>query len=210
MSPLRIKPVSTHIMKQHLFSPAISTSEHATSSSLFVSKNYTASKHTTPPSTATMPEEQANEISFQSATEQDASIVVALLSSLYLELGREATSLSFLSPGLVKFIFQDGHTDVLLVKNNYQIAGIITCSGSQAIWAGGKYGTIDEMYIAPEFRRKGLGEACIQKILQLAREKEWRRIVINAPHAGMKKALKFYEKHGFSYMGGCSATVLSY
>ena len=111
-------------------------------------------------------------IEFKKATIIDSPAVLKLLTELYLELGEEKESIKFLTSDLIHFILDSGATEIYLVKENLKDIGLITLTESQAIYAGGKYGVIDEMYIIPNYRENKIGEKMIKYIFSIAKDKK--------------------------------------
>jgi len=80
--------------------------------------------------------------------------------------------------------------------------GVITLSECFAIYAGGKYGVIDELYVVPEYRGRKVGQKLLETVKEYAREKGWMRIDVTAP-AGDRwaRTVRFYEREGFVFTG---------
>lgn len=137
------------------------------------------------------------------AHKQHVSLIIELLSELYLELGEEKESIKDLIPEFIETILKNQQTQIYLVYNhNNEPVGIVTLTETQAIYAGGKYGVIDEMYIRPGYRSNNLGSQLIQSIKQIAQEKSWKRIDVTAPtEERWKRTVDFYEKNGFVFTG---------
>jgi GNAT superfamily N-acetyltransferase len=82
------------------------------------------------------------------------------------------------------------------------IVGLLTLTESQSIYAGGNYGTIDEMYLLPDSRDRKIGRQFLEFIFSIAREKQWQRIDVTAPtEAKWQKTIDFYESNGFQFTG---------
>jgi GNAT superfamily N-acetyltransferase len=132
----------------------------------------------------------------------DNEFFLKALSGLYSELGEEADSLNFLTAALIEEVFTNGNTAAYKVYCNDSAAGIITLTESQAVYAGGKYGTIDEMFILPEFRNKNIGSSVLKEIVAISKLKGWKRIDVTAPTEDKWVAtIKFYERNGFRFTG---------
>ena len=131
------------------------------------------------------------------------SIIIDLLKALYLELGEEETSVQFLDNGLIDKMLSSGKTDVWFAFNhNNDVVGICTLTESQALYAGGNYGVIDEMYIVPGYRSKNVGALLVDHVKEIARQKRWKRIDVTAPtEEKWKRTIAFYEKCGFTFTG---------
>lgn len=137
------------------------------------------------------------------ANNSHIQLIIELLKDLYLELGEEEQSIKFLDEKLIKEILDTKQTDVYLIYNhNNEPIGIITLTETQAIYAGGKYGVIDEMFVVPGYRSKNIGTQLIQNIKNIAIAKGWKRIDVTAPtEERWKRTVAFYEKNGFAFTG---------
>jgi GNAT superfamily N-acetyltransferase len=83
-----------------------------------------------------------------------------------------------------------------------RIIGISTLVETFAIYAGGNYGVIDEMYVDPEFRSAGVGKMLIDAIKEFGRSRNWLRVDVTAPpEEQWKRTVRFYEKQGFVFTG---------
>ena len=83
-----------------------------------------------------------------------------------------------------------------------RVVGISTLVETFAIYAGGSYGVIDEMYVDPEFRSAGVGKMLIDAVKEFGREKNWLRVDVTAPpEEQWKRTVRFYEKQGFVFAG---------
>jgi len=58
-----------------------------------------------------------------------------------------------------------------------------------------------KMYLLPEARGVGLGKTLIEKSLQFAKENKYEQVYLESMPE-LKKALKVYEKFGFTYLDG--------
>jgi GNAT superfamily N-acetyltransferase len=80
--------------------------------------------------------------------------------------------------------------------------GVITLFEAFAIYAGGNYGVIDEMYVAPEHRARGVGKRLLEAVTEEGRRKGWIRIDVTAPpERKWERTVKFYESQGFVFTG---------
>ncbi len=83
-----------------------------------------------------------------------------------------------------------------------RIVGISTLVETIAIYAGGSYGIIDEMYVDPEFRSRGVGRLLIEAIKEFGQQKNWLRIDVTAPpEEEWNRTVRFYEREGFVFTG---------
>lgn len=83
-----------------------------------------------------------------------------------------------------------------------KVVGLMTLVETFAIHGGGNYGIIDEMYVLPEHRGKGVGRQLMQAAGEFAIRKKWSRIDTTVP-AGERwmRTINFYQAHGFKNTG---------
>ncbi|MCX8481465.1 MAG: GNAT family N-acetyltransferase [Sediminibacterium sp.] len=129
-------------------------------------------------------------------------MILNLIKNLLTELGDEVDSLDLLSEQLIVDFLKSKNNVVYLIKNATTIVGLFTLSETTSIYAGGKYGIINEFYIIPAERQKNIGRAAINFIKQFGQNKGWQRIVVTAPTGSeWTRTIKFYEENGFVFTG---------
>ncbi|MWC27601.1 GNAT family N-acetyltransferase [Paenibacillus sp. MMS18-CY102] len=80
--------------------------------------------------------------------------------------------------------------------------GVITTFETYALYACGKIGTIQELYVAPEHRSMHVGKVLLQCVIDYGKTHSWRRIEVGAPNAQLwGRTLSFYKNMGFSEIG---------
>lgn len=81
-------------------------------------------------------------------------------------------------------------------------SGLIMLNECAAIYAGGVFGEISELYVAPELRSRGIAGALIQEAIDLARTRKWNRLEVGAPNQPeWKRTFDFYVRAGFDEVG---------
>ena len=71
-----------------------------------------------------------------------------------------------------------------------------------AIYAGGRFGEITELYVVPEARSTGVAAALVAAAVRVAGDKGWRRLEVGAPaQPAWARTLAFYERQGFAPVG---------
>lgn len=55
---------------------------------------------------------------------------------------------------------------------------------------------LKRMYVAKDYRRKGIGKQLLNKIIEFCRSKGYKKIILST-YPQMKDALEFYKKNGF-------------
>jgi len=141
-------------------------------------------------------------IDIELAEKPDIPAIKRMIEQLYLELGEEKESIEFLDEQLISKLIKNGRTLILkAIFESQEIIGMLSLSESQAIYAGGHYGVIDEMYITPSYRSMNVGKKLIEKAKEIAIEKKWKRIDVTAPTSRNERTSKFYNNNGFIFTG---------
>jgi GNAT superfamily N-acetyltransferase len=92
--------------------------------------------------------------------------------------------------------------DAYYLKENNETIAFFTLAESFSIFAHGKYGIINELWVNEKFRSKGVGKTVIQQILKIGSERNWKRIDVSAPSdEKWDRTFNFYIKNGFTFTG---------
>jgi GNAT superfamily N-acetyltransferase len=87
--------------------------------------------------------------------------------------------------------------------------GFMTLAESFAIFARGRYGIINELWVHPDARAQGVGAALLLHCKAFGRARGWRRIDVTAPPGPeWDRSFDFYRKHGFTPTGRKLKTLL--
>jgi GNAT superfamily N-acetyltransferase len=93
-------------------------------------------------------------------------------------------------------------TAFLALDADDRAVGVVTVVESFALYAGGNYGVIDEMYVDPSRRSQGVGKLLIDAVKEHGAARGWLRIDVTAPpEARWERTVRFYEKEGFVFTG---------
>lgn len=137
------------------------------------------------------------------ATTDEAPIIVRLVSRLLTEVAAAPLPMpEDEATGLCLAMMGEGDYFPILAYSTAQPAGVLCLGRGQALYAGGEFGIIEELYIAPEFRGEGLGRRLIAHAELVAKEKHWKRLEVGAPRSPRgDAAILFYENSGFNRLG---------
>jgi GNAT superfamily N-acetyltransferase len=97
---------------------------------------------------------------------------------------------------------EDRLTVFIAFSETVEALGIITIAENFAIYAGGNYGIINELYVEPRARSKQVGKMLLETAKAFAQAKGWRRLDVTAPLGDKwKRTVDFYVREGFVQTG---------
>ncbi|MDX6609383.1 MAG: branched-chain amino acid aminotransferase [Solirubrobacterales bacterium] len=140
------------------------------------------------------------------AVAEDAVAVAAAVGQLLVELsggGPAADDIERATRELVR----DREMGALLVADTGGedgLVGVLAASWQHAIHVPGRYGTIQDLWVHPEWRSKAIGHQLVDAFCELARDVGAHRIEVGLPredfeHIGATEA--FYRANGFEHLG---------
>ncbi len=140
-------------------------------------------------------------------TDRDALIVADLVAELLTELSGgsevEPGSLEEVARTLLK---RDDVTGSLAIDPDGpdpdMPVGIILLNQCAAIYAGGIFGEITELYIRPDYRSRGVAARLLSAAEATGRARGWARLEVGAPsQPAWHRTLAFYQRQGFLETG---------
>lgn len=139
----------------------------------------------------------------EQATKKHVNIISELIARLLSELdGKQYSRFDFIKT--TDSLMNDSVTPytVFLAKDEFKYIGLISIVECRAIYAQGKYGVIQELYIDSEYRSSGVGKSLLDCGASYGRKRHWTRLEVTAPNATKwKRTLQFYKKHDFVQIG---------
>ncbi len=95
----------------------------------------------------------------------------------------------------------NNHEAYCLKEKNETVA-FFTLGESFSIFAHGKYGIINELWVNENYRCQGVGKRVLEEIRLIAEKKQWHRIDVSAPpNEEWDRTFNFYQKNGFTFTG---------
>ncbi|WP_432470375.1 GNAT family N-acetyltransferase [Amphritea sp. HPY] len=89
-----------------------------------------------------------------------------------------------------------------LARHDEQTVGGITLHECAAIYAGGVFGEISELYVKPQYRSSEIGSLLLKAAIAKGRQLGWKRFEVGSPpSAESPGTIKFYEEKGFVCTG---------
>ena len=150
-------------------------------------------------------DQHSQHITVRLASTDDTDKIFDLVEALLTELGEEGEETGTLDrASLIAQLAKEPtrHIAFLAENANGETVGIATVSESFALYANGRYGIINEMYVAPEYRSEGVGARLLDAVADYGRAKGWRRIDVTAPESTRwDRTRAFYERNGYVFTG---------
>ena len=140
----------------------------------------------------------------EEATIKQIDIVVSLVKALLIELEPEAEhELQQMDmTRIAADLFHKGKLFAILAKDGEKPVGVLTLHECAAIYAGGLFGEISELYVLPAYRSKQVGQILLNAACQKAQALGWKRLEVGSPPPEQwPRTVKFYETNQFEATG---------
>ena len=146
------------------------------------------------------------EITLREAGTEDAERVAELIHALIGELApgyADAALLTSYKRAAAEHLGRNtGYWAFLADAGEDGTVGVITLNECTAIYAGGRFGEIAELYIAPAYRSQGVGALLTDRAIAFAKARGWPRLEVGAPdQPRWTRTADFYRRHGFVEVG---------
>lgn len=139
------------------------------------------------------------EVKFKEATKDDTPTLIDFLGELF-ELEKDFQPDPERQAAALKLILENPeHAVIYLIQVDEEIAGMVALHMAISTAEGGWCGRIEDLYLKPEFRRRGIGRQAMDNLFAIAKSKGLTRLTLIADKDNLP-ALQFYEKCGFSEM----------
>jgi branched-chain amino acid aminotransferase len=140
------------------------------------------------------------------ATEADAPAVAAALGQLLVELSGGAPATSELEKATTELVRDRGMGALLVADGGGEdgIVGVLAASWQHAVHVPGRYGTIQDLWVHPEWRSKAIGHDLVAAFCELARAAGAQRIEVGLPREDFERigaTEAFYRANGFEHLG---------
>lgn len=99
--------------------------------------------------------------------------------------------------GLEQIILNPSVGEILVMKINGKIVGMVSLLYSISTALGGKVAILEDMVIAKDFRNKGFGKELLHEAIAFAKRSDCLRITLLTDFDN-ETAIKFYQSAGFS------------
>jgi branched-chain amino acid aminotransferase len=140
------------------------------------------------------------------ATEADVAAVAAAVGELLVELSGGGPARSELEEATTELVRDRGLGALLVAEAGGEdgIIGVLAASWQHAVHVPGRYGTIQDLWVHPEWRSKAIGHELIDAFCELARTAGAQRIEVGLPREDFERIAAteaFYRANGFEHLG---------
>jgi GNAT superfamily N-acetyltransferase len=151
------------------------------------------------------PDSPASGWNLRQARLEDVPAVASAVAELLGELSAYPDSAQALE-GAAQSIIEDENAGILILAQagDGQIVGLLGCSWQIAVRVPGRYGLIQELWVAPAWRGRAVGRDLLAAVVDLAQQLEIGRIEVGLPSerfAGLTATRDFYLANGFTAIG---------
>ncbi|MFD0675212.1 GNAT family N-acetyltransferase [Cohnella sp. GCM10027633] len=104
---------------------------------------------------------------------------------------------------------EQGIYSVFVAIISSQTVGFIAMCESFSLYADGRFGIIQELYVLEDYRSMNVGGELLKFAISYGQDKDWKRLeVCTPPIPEFERTLGFYKKNGFSITGGKKLKIM--
>ena len=134
------------------------------------------------------------------AAAADSDTVLSLVNELLMELGGQPIPRTRAQAAFGRLVADDQEGFILVYEKDNAIVGVCTVSLVQAIRSSGPYAIIQEMYVVPVLRDRGIGAALVAEAVSQAALLGCSTVELGTPMNGERQE-RFYERLDFQRVG---------
>ena len=146
----------------------------------------------------------ATDARVRAASGADAPAVAAGIEALLVELGGERPSTAALEEAARQLAEGREAGALLVAEAGEEIVGLLAASWQHAIHVPGRYGTIQDLWVRPDWRSRALGRKLVEALAGLAGDLGIGRLEVGLPQNSFAQIVateRFYLDNGFSPLG---------
>jgi ribosomal protein S18 acetylase RimI-like enzyme len=134
-------------------------------------------------------------ITVERATLADREILIDLTHRQFIEHEIMYTA-EILDSAIEEMLAKEGLGILLIAIENSQVIGFAVISFSWTLEHGGKSAWLDELYVLPEYRGRGVGSMLVGKVIEAAKKEGCKAIDLEVEE-DHRRAERLYERKGF-------------
>lgn len=148
-----------------------------------------------------------NEIKVIKASIKEVKTIVDLIAELLIDFNNKSGSNFIVDRNRL-----EKTTRELIVRENFgafiaydsenTAKGLVTISEAFAIYNGGDFGVITELYVDRNSRSGGIGKLLLESVFDFSNSMNWTKVEVGAPNAEeWPRTIEFYKRNGFKQKG---------
>ena len=130
----------------------------------------------------------------------DVPVLAELLNDLFSQEHEFVPDLAKQTAGLEKIISTPAIGEILVLKIDHRIVGMVSLLYSISTALGGRVATLEDMIIHKDYRRKGLGKELFQEAIDFSKKRNCLRLTLLTGRNN-EVAIKFYQHFGLKRSG---------
>lgn len=134
------------------------------------------------------------------ATKEDIPGLCELLGLLFAQEAEFQPDRSVQSAGLQKIINSPEHGQILVLRKNGFLIGMVNLLFTVSTALGGRVAILEDMVVHPDYRGSGAGSKLLQAAIDFAKSANCLRITLLTDRTN-ESAQRFYERRGFNLSG---------
>lgn len=148
-----------------------------------------------------------NEIKVTKASIKDAKTVANLIAQLLIDFNNKNDSNFIVDKDNLekttrKLITRVNFGAFIAYDSENRPKGLITISEAFAIYNGGDFGVITELYVDRDSRSEGIGKLLLQSVFDFSDSMNWKKVEVGAPDVEeWPRTIEFYKRNGFKQKG---------
>jgi len=132
--------------------------------------------------------------------ERVGRLTFELLDELFPELGYQQDAC--IATARTLLAGEAGVWSFIATQSDERDIGVVMLNECSAIYAGGQFGEISELYVAPDCRSIGVGARLIAAAAEFGRKRGWPDLEVGAPSVPVwQRTVDFYLRNGFEEIG---------
>ena len=138
------------------------------------------------------------------AGDGDVAAVALAVEQLLLELGGRRPAREELEAEIRAALADPGVGAILVAESGTAIVGVLSASWQRALHVPGRYATIQDLWVDPEWRSRALGRELILALVRQASELGVPRLEVGLPQESFPQLAateRFYRENGFTPLG---------
>lgn len=138
------------------------------------------------------------------AVSEDLSAVALGLDRLLVELGGKRPSVEEIEVEARELIADPATGALLVAEGEGEIVGVLAASWQRAPHVPGRYGTIQDLWVNPDWRSRKVGQGLVEALAETARGQGVGRLEVGLPResfVAIAATERFYTDNGFALLG---------